>query len=392
MRWRMRRRSVSSFVSPGPRVPMPPPSRDSASLAPTSRGIRYLSCASSTCSLPSRVRARRAKMSRMSCVRSTTLRSSAPSRLRSCAGLSSLSKMTTSAPQLVARRGERLDLAAAEERRRIRLRPLLQHAQHDGGAGGRGEAGQLVERMFGIELTGRAAEETDERGAFTAGRRGRAPARRGGVKSGRRAHHWSDFSTRSHAIAPARTSRGPCASISTIVDGGPPGHGPASSSKSISSRPRRARSAPVTAGASPDRLALVAVTQKPKSARARARSRAPARESRPSRRRQEQPRDNRRRRRHDDRQRPRPERAASRSAAASNTAAPQPARRVPQSAAPPDRGRALQLVQPRHRRVVPRIDRQAVERVGRIRDDAAVRAASPRPARSPIGPMQRWRE
>ena len=30
MRWRMRRRSVSSLVSPGPRVPMPPPSRDSA--------------------------------------------------------------------------------------------------------------------------------------------------------------------------------------------------------------------------------------------------------------------------------------------------------------------------------------------------------------------------
>ena len=29
MRVAMRRRSVSSFVSPGPRVPMPPPSRDS---------------------------------------------------------------------------------------------------------------------------------------------------------------------------------------------------------------------------------------------------------------------------------------------------------------------------------------------------------------------------
>ena len=53
---------------------------------PTSRGSRYFSCASSTCSLPSRVRARRAKMSRISCVRSTTLRSSASSRLRSCAG------------------------------------------------------------------------------------------------------------------------------------------------------------------------------------------------------------------------------------------------------------------------------------------------------------------
>ena len=38
----MRRRSVSSLVSPGPRVPMPPPSRDSAAPAPTSRGSRYL--------------------------------------------------------------------------------------------------------------------------------------------------------------------------------------------------------------------------------------------------------------------------------------------------------------------------------------------------------------
>ena len=61
MRSRIRRRSASSLVSPGPLVPMPPPSRDSASLDPTSRGNRYFNCASSTCSLPSRVRARRAK-------------------------------------------------------------------------------------------------------------------------------------------------------------------------------------------------------------------------------------------------------------------------------------------------------------------------------------------
>ena len=73
MRVRIFRRSTSSLVSPGPRVPMPPPSRDSSGPAPISRGSRYFSCASSTCSLPSRVRARRAKMSRISCVRSTTL-------------------------------------------------------------------------------------------------------------------------------------------------------------------------------------------------------------------------------------------------------------------------------------------------------------------------------
>ena len=43
---------------------------------PASRGNRYSSWASSTCALPSRVRARFAKMSRISCVRSMTLRSS----------------------------------------------------------------------------------------------------------------------------------------------------------------------------------------------------------------------------------------------------------------------------------------------------------------------------
>ena len=98
IRRRIRRRSVSSFVSPGPRVPIPPPSRDKAMPAPTNRGSRYLSCASSTCNFPSRVLAREAKMSRMSCVRSSTRRSSVRSRLRSCPGLNSLLKITRSAP------------------------------------------------------------------------------------------------------------------------------------------------------------------------------------------------------------------------------------------------------------------------------------------------------
>src|SRR5258708_4554236 len=147
MRCRIRRRSVSSFVSPGPSVPMPPPGRDSASLDPTRRGIMYLSWASSTWSLPSRVRARRAKMSRMSCVRSTTFRSSAPSRFRSCGG-------------------EHLALALPEKRRGIRLRALLLYAQYGIGARGRREPRQLVERMFGVEVPGRVLEETDERGAF----------------------------------------------------------------------------------------------------------------------------------------------------------------------------------------------------------------------------------
>ena len=173
---------------------MPPPCRDSASLEPTSRGIRYLSCASSTCSLPSRVRARRAKMSRMSWVRSMTLRSSAASRLRSCAGESSLSKMTSVDARLAARGGQHRDLALAEERRRIGPGALLLHAQHGVGAGRRREAGQLVERMFRIEVPWRVVEETDERGAF--------PCKRHEMVG----RYCSDFSTRSHGTTPCRTS------------------------------------------------------------------------------------------------------------------------------------------------------------------------------------------
>src|SRR5258708_30232671 len=57
--WEMRRlilrRSVSSWVSPGPRVPMPPPSWDMARPRPARRGSWDSSCASSTWSWPSRV-------------------------------------------------------------------------------------------------------------------------------------------------------------------------------------------------------------------------------------------------------------------------------------------------------------------------------------------------
>ena len=53
---------------------MPPPSWDISTPCPASRGSMYCSCASSTCNWPSRVRACRAKMSRMSWVRSMTRR------------------------------------------------------------------------------------------------------------------------------------------------------------------------------------------------------------------------------------------------------------------------------------------------------------------------------
>jgi hypothetical protein len=99
--WSMRRlilrRSVSSWVSPGPRVPLPPPSCDKARPRPARRGSWYSSCASSTWSWPSRVLAWRAKMSRMSCERSMTWQGSRDSMLRSCEGVRSWSKRTSEA-------------------------------------------------------------------------------------------------------------------------------------------------------------------------------------------------------------------------------------------------------------------------------------------------------
>jgi hypothetical protein len=59
--------------------------------------------------------------------------------------------------ELVTRRGQRLHLAAAEKCRGVGLRAVLQNAQDDQRAGGRCEAGELVEGMFGIDLAGRAA-------------------------------------------------------------------------------------------------------------------------------------------------------------------------------------------------------------------------------------------
>src|SRR5665809_152353 len=53
IRSRMRLRSVSSFVSPGPRVPMPAPSRESSTPLPRNRGSRYRYCANSTWRRPS---------------------------------------------------------------------------------------------------------------------------------------------------------------------------------------------------------------------------------------------------------------------------------------------------------------------------------------------------
>jgi len=97
MRSRMRRLSTSSFVSPGPRVPIPPPRRLIASPRPASRGSWYLSCASSTCTCASRPEAFWAKMSRITWVRSRTFSFVRRSTSRACAGVSSRSNTSRSA-------------------------------------------------------------------------------------------------------------------------------------------------------------------------------------------------------------------------------------------------------------------------------------------------------
>ena len=76
----MIRRSVSSWVSPGPREPMPPWVRERWVHSRVRRGSWYSSWASSTWSRPSWLRACWAKMSRISPLRSITL---TPSRLSS---------------------------------------------------------------------------------------------------------------------------------------------------------------------------------------------------------------------------------------------------------------------------------------------------------------------
>ena len=55
---RTMRRSISSCVSPTPRVPMPPACRSRCDHCRVSRGSMYSSCASSTCVRASRLRAR----------------------------------------------------------------------------------------------------------------------------------------------------------------------------------------------------------------------------------------------------------------------------------------------------------------------------------------------
>ena len=172
------RRSVSSCDSPGPRVPTPPPTlavppppacRSRCFHMPRMRGRLYSSCASSTWSLPSAETACWAKMSRISCVRSTTRAESASSSARCWVGSSSSSTSSTSASSVAVRRLQLLELALADVAPRI------------GAHRGAGRPRRPARRRRCARA--RAARRAPRRGRRpSAGRRGaaraRAPARR----------------------------------------------------------------------------------------------------------------------------------------------------------------------------------------------------------------------
>src|SRR6188768_1899158 len=132
--------------------------------------------------------------------------------------------------------------------------------------------------MLGIDAAcGREFEESDERRSFAAlgffrtlsrlcRRLRRASTQLRGAESGRWAHHLSDSNTRSHGTAPGRTSLGPLAAISTMVDGSPPVTWPASRSKSMWAASASEISSARDAACSPDLFALVAVMQNPNAA------------------------------------------------------------------------------------------------------------------------------
>src|SRR5688572_1490439 len=93
----MRRRSVSSCVSPGPRTPIPPRNFSRWAHIRVSRGNMYCSCASSTCIFASLDLARVAKMSRISSARSITRCPVASSIFFPCDGESSSSNTISDA-------------------------------------------------------------------------------------------------------------------------------------------------------------------------------------------------------------------------------------------------------------------------------------------------------
>ena len=116
MRSPISRRSASIWVSPGPpRKPKPPRWRSRWVQERTRRERWYSRWASSTCNVPSAVRARSPKMSRISPVRSITLQPQARSRLRCCTGDSAASTIATVTSCSLIAAPWALDLAFAQQ-------------------------------------------------------------------------------------------------------------------------------------------------------------------------------------------------------------------------------------------------------------------------------------
>ena len=80
--------------------------------------------------------------------------------------MSSASKITTSASVSAHDAASVTDFSGAQKRGRIRLGPLLQHAQDDGRARRFGQPAELVERPLGLEPFGPTGDQPDQRRPF----------------------------------------------------------------------------------------------------------------------------------------------------------------------------------------------------------------------------------
>ena len=141
-RCRMRRRSVSSFVSPGPRVPMPPPSLDKASLENERSALQLRQL---DLELPF-FRPRASGEDIQDQLRA--IQDFAVYRFLDVAKLCRAQLVVEDhdvRPHFVARHRQAFELSAPEKCRRVRLRALLHDAKHHIRTGGRSQAGQFIE-------------------------------------------------------------------------------------------------------------------------------------------------------------------------------------------------------------------------------------------------------
>ena len=150
---------------------MPPPSRDSAALEPTSLGRRYFELRELDLQLAlSSARPAREDVEDELC----PIDDLPAERLFQIAQLRRAQLVIEdhhARVEFVTRRGQRFDLAAAKEGRRVGPRTVLENTQDDRRPSRSRKACELVERMFGIDLTRRASrriEQPDEGRALAA--------------------------------------------------------------------------------------------------------------------------------------------------------------------------------------------------------------------------------